>query len=99
MRIDFGQIKQRDRELEGQLELAKMDSVKQIKSRDEKILELKRKIDSLEFNMENISIQEQKTKDDNAKLEERLKKIMKTLRGTVKLLEDDLDEDLFDSIK
>jgi len=55
-----------------------------------KILELKRKIDQLEFNMENVVIREQKSREDKIKLEERLQRMMKTLRGSIQLLEDDM---------
>ena len=91
VRIDFNKVKQREKELESQLELVTMDSQSQVKSRDMKILELKRKIDSLEFNMENATIREQKSREDKVRLEERLGKMMKTLRGSIKLLEDDID--------
>jgi len=87
--VDFNHIKQREKELESQLELAKMDSESQVKSRDKKILELKRKIDQLEFNMENIVIREQKSRDDKMKLEDRLDRIMKTLRGSIEVIEED----------
>ena len=93
IRIDFNKVKQREKELESQLELVTMDSQSQVKSRDMKILDLKRKIDSLEFNMENATIKEQKSREDKVRLEERLTKIMKTLRGSIKLLEDDIDLD------
>lgn len=101
VRVDINQVKQREKDLEGKLELMAMDSANQIQSRDNKILELKRKIDALEFNMENISIQEQKAKDDKTKVEERLRKIVKTLRGSIKLLEDDIDlnQDFLEEIK
>lgn len=93
IRIDFNKVKQREKELESQLELVTMDTQSQVKSRDMKILDLKRKIDSLEFNMENATIREQKSRDDKVRLEERLGKIMKTLRGSIQLLEDDIDLD------
>ena len=93
VRIDFNHIKQREKELESQLELVKMDSESQVQSRDKKILELKRKIDQLEFNMENVVIREQKSRDDKMKLEERLERIMKTLRGSIEVLEDDISFD------
>ena len=93
VRLDFNHVRQREKELEGQLELVKMDSESQVKTRDKKILELKRKIDQLEFNMENIVIREQKSRDDKVKLEERLEKMMKTLRGSIEVLEDDIDLD------
>ena len=90
VRVDFGQIQRREKDLESRLELAQMDSDTQVKLRDQKILELKRKIDQLEFNMENIAIKEQKTRDEKLKLEENLTKIAKTLRGSIEFLEDDL---------
>lgn len=93
VRIDFNTVKQREKELEGQLELLKMDSQSQVESRDKKILELKRKIDALEFNMENAHIKEQKSKEDKVKLEDKLHKVMKTLRSSIKVMEDDLEID------
>jgi hypothetical protein len=91
VRIDFNQVKQREKELESKLELLSMDVDSQVQSRDHKILELRRKIDALEFNMENVSIKEQKSMDDKRKLEDRLNKIMQTLRHSIKNLEDDID--------
>ena len=91
VRIDFNQVKQREKELESKLELLSMDVESQVQSRDQKILELRRKVDALEFNMENASIKEQKSFDDKRKLEDRLSKIMKTLRYSIKNLEDDIE--------
>ena len=91
VRIDLRKVKQREKELENQLELVQMDTVSQVQGRDNKILELKRKIDSLEFNMENTAIREHRAKEDNRKLKEKLQKIMKTLRGSIHVLEEDLE--------
>jgi hypothetical protein len=91
-RIDIGQVRQREKELESKIELMAMDIDSQVTSREQKILELRRKIDSLEFNMENASIREQKSVDDKRKLEDKLNKIMKTLRNSIKNLEDDIEE-------
>ena len=90
VRVDVNHTRQREKELEGQLELVKMDSESQVQTRDKKILELKRKIDQLEFNMENASIREQKSREDKVQLEDRLEKIMKTLRGSIEVLEEDI---------
>lgn len=92
VRIDFNQVKQREKELETKLEMLSIDVDSQVHSRDQKILELRRKIDALEFNMENVSIREQKSQDDKRKLEDKLNKIMKTLRHSIKNLEDDIDQ-------
>ncbi len=98
VRIDINQVKQREKELESQLELVTMDSQSQVKSRDMKILDLKRKIDALEFNMENASIREIKSREDKERVEERLEKIMRTLRGSLKSLESDVDDSVLDKI-
>lgn len=92
VRIDFNQVKQREKELETKLEMMSIDVDSQVQTRDQKILELRRKIDALEFNMENVSIREQKSQDDKRKLEDKLNKIMKTLRHSIKNLEDDIDQ-------
>jgi len=92
VRIDYNQVKMREKELESKLELMSMDIDSQLKSRDSKILELRRKIDSLEFNMENAAIKEQKSQDDKRKVEEKLNKIMKTLRNSIESLEESIDE-------
>lgn len=92
VRIDFNQVKLREKELETKLEMLVIDVDSQVQSRDQKILELRRKIDSLEFNMENVSIREHKSLDDKRKLEDKLNKIMKTLRNSIKNLEEDIDQ-------
>ncbi len=89
VRLDLTRVKQREKELESQLELIKMDADAQIKGRDQKIMELKRKIDSLEFNMENMAIREQQSKETHHQLEQKLHKLMGTLKGSMKILEED----------
>lgn len=91
LRLDFSQVRQREKELENQLELLSIDHDTQIQTRDSKILELRRKIESLEFNMENASIREQRTNEDKKKLEDKLTKIMKTLRHSI----ENIDEERF----
>ena len=85
------QVRQRERELENQLELMAIDSDSKVKSRDTKILELKRKIDSLEFNMENMSIREKQSRKDKILLEDKLARVIDTLRSSLNVLEDDID--------
>lgn len=71
VRVDIRRIRVREKELEGQLEILKKDSGALLQARDEKILELKRRIDLLEFNME--LVQEQYDKERKAGDELRLK--------------------------
>lgn len=93
--LDVEKIRKRERELENQLELVKMDAQSQIKSRDTKIMDLKRKIDSLEFNVKTSSNREQKNLEDKLRLESRLEKVMDQLKGSIRTLEEEVSvEDL-----
>jgi hypothetical protein len=78
--VDVRRIRVREKELENQLEILKKDSTALLVARDEKILELKRKIDLLEFNME--LVQEQHNKERNVTEQLRLK--LKEAAGVMK---------------
>jgi len=56
-----------------------------------KILELKRKIDAMEFDMESYTMQEKKSVESRYELEDKLGKAIKTLRSAISVLEDDSD--------
>jgi len=90
VRFDLHKIKNRERELETQLEILINDHESQLKLRDSKILELKRKIDSLEFNMENLMISEEKAQHDKKKTEKRLEQAMGAIKGSIQVIEDDM---------
>ena len=90
-KIDVKKVQMRERELEGKLELLKADAETQIRNRDLKILELKRKIDAMEFDMESISQQEKRSVESRYELEDKLDKAIKTLRGAITVLEDESD--------
>ncbi len=91
LKVDYNQVKHKEQELEGQLELLKMDAHAQIEVRDKKILELQRKIDTLEFSMENMILQDQRLREDKIKAEEKLNKIMLSLKTSVSQMEKDVD--------
>lgn len=80
VRLDLRRIRVREKELENQLEILKKDSTALLVARDEKIVELKRKIDLLEFNME--LVQEQYGKERN--LTDALRQKLKEAAGAVK---------------
>jgi hypothetical protein len=90
-KIDVKKVQLRERELEQKLELLKADAETQIRNRDLKILELKRKIDSMEFDMESISQQEKRSVESRYELEDKLEKAIKTLRSAITVLEDETD--------
>ena len=88
-KLDVKRVQMRERELEQKLELLKADAETQIRNRDLKILELKRKIDGMEFDMESISTQEKKSVESRFELEDKLDKAIKTLRSAITVLEDE----------
>ena len=90
-KIDVKKVQMRERELEQKLELLKSDAETQIRNRDLKILELKRKIDAMEFDMESISQQEKRSVESRYELEDKLGKAIKTLRSAITVLEDESD--------
>lgn len=90
-KIDVKKVQMRERELEQRLELLKADAESQIRHRDLKILELKRKIDAMEFDMESISVQEKRSVESRFELEDKLEKAIKTLRSAITVLEDESD--------
>jgi len=78
---ELTRIKARERELESKLDLIQVDSSSQIKSRDKMILDLRRKIDLLQFDLEQAQSKEQSVKDSYKILEEKFDKIMRSLKG------------------
>ena len=91
-KIDLRKVQMREKELEQKLELLKADSETQIRNRDLKILELKRKIDTMEFDMESISSQEKRSVESRFELEDKLDKAIKTLRSAISVLEEETDK-------
>lgn len=90
-KMDVKKVQMRERELEQKLELLKSDAETQIRHRDLKILELKRKLDAMEFDMESISTQEKRSVESRFELEDKLDKAIKTLRNAITVLEDESD--------
>jgi hypothetical protein len=91
-KLDLRKVQMRERELEQKLELLKSDAETQIRNRDLKILELKRKIDTMEFDMESISTQEKRSVESRFELEDKLDKAIKTLRSAISVLEEESDQ-------
>lgn len=98
-KVDVNRVRARERELEEKLELLKRDTEVQIRNRDHKILELKRRIDTLEFDIENAHLRERKKSNDNDMLEDRMDKVIKTLRTVIGQLEDDSTDERHKLIK
>lgn len=89
VKLEVKKVSSRERELEQRLELLKSDAETQIRHRDQKILELKRRLDAMEFDMDAMNAIEQKTVGDKHELEGKLDKAIKTLRTAIGILETD----------
>lgn len=72
VRLDIRKIRVREKELENRLEITKKDSEVLLLSREQKIVELKRKLDLIEFNMDLLQEQFSREKENSGKLRERL---------------------------
>lgn len=84
---DLKKIRVRERELENRLELIKLESQAVIKNKDEIVLDLKRKIDQLNYELENYRSKGKELNhvlDDNR---ERVRRTVKALRLALSMLE------------
>ena len=88
VRSDIRKIRVRERELENKLEITKKDSEVVLAARESKIIELKRKIDLLEFNMDLLQDRYTREKDSSAKLREKLAKAAQVVRVAEGLLDE-----------
>ncbi|MFL5812984.1 MAG: hypothetical protein ACJ763_05355 [Bdellovibrionia bacterium] len=87
VRTDIRKIRVREKELENKLEIVRKDSEALITARESKIMELKRKIDLLEFNIDLLQDQNAREKENSAQLRERLAKAAQVVRVAGGLLD------------
>lgn len=87
VRNDIRKIRVREKELENRLEITKKDSEALISGRENKIIELKRKVDLLEFNMDLLQDQYSREKENSNRLRERLAKAAQVVRVATGLLD------------
>lgn len=87
VRIDVRRIRVREKELENQLEILKKDSSALLQARDEKVLELKRRLDLVEFNMELVQEQYSKERQNADELRTRLKDAATVMKQAGGMLE------------
>ena len=88
-KVDRSKIMARENELSEKLEMLRQDAEIQIKNRDQKILELKRRIDTLEFDVENSHLKHRTTIDNHLDLEDKMNRVIKTLRSAIVELEEE----------
>jgi len=87
VQVDIRKIRVREKELENRLEIMKKDAETLIASRENKIIELKRKLDLFEFNMDLLQHQYAREKELTQDLRARLDKASRAMRIAEGLLE------------
>ena len=75
---DLRKIRVRERELENRLELSKMEKMALLKSKDETILDLKRKTDSMDIEIESY---QNRINELNQKIEANQEQFARTVRA------------------
>lgn len=80
VRGDIRKIRTREKELENRLEIMKKDSEALLGAREQKIIELKRKLDLMEFNTDLLQDQLEKEKSATTALREKLAKAAQIVR-------------------
>lgn len=93
-KLNERRIRSRERELEEKIEMLKSDSEVQLNNRDKKILALKRRIDTLEFDIESSHIKEHQSKNNQNELEQKMDRVIDTLRNAIEHLDTDSEAEL-----
>lgn len=92
-KIDLQKIRQRELELEQSLSLLKDDAQAQVKNRDQIILELKRRVDNLEFDIESAQVKEKKIVTNKREIEDKMNNLISTLREALGPNQDKSEKD------
>ncbi|HBQ22077.1 MAG: hypothetical protein A2Z91_03585 [Deltaproteobacteria bacterium GWA2_38_16] len=89
---DIQHIRVREKELEAKLEILKKDSETLLMTKDKKLLEFKRKMDSLEYEIENIREKALHSEKKVQLWKERIERVLRALKlGTSLLESEDLE--------
>lgn len=91
VRSDIRKIRTREKELENRLEIMKKDSEALLAAREQKIIELKRKLDLMEFNTDLVQELLEKERQTAAGLRDKLAKAAQMMRVAGGLLGPDVD--------
>ncbi len=89
VRQDLRRIRVREQELENRLELLKRDSETQLASREEKLNEVRRRADLMEFNYELVQTQLEKERELTRKIQDQLNQFSRMVKMAGGLLEGD----------
>ena len=98
VREDLKRIKHKERELENKYELLKRDMQALLDSKDKHVLELKKKNDALELELESFDERLRRMNSQVAGIDAKKRRLIETLRLALSLLEeiDKVDLDISD---
>ncbi len=89
VRKDIRKIRENERELEARLELARKDSETLLQARDVKVLELQRKIDALEFDLDQVQDSRVQAQMEAERYLAKLSRVSRALQIANHMIEDD----------
>jgi hypothetical protein len=89
VRKDIRKIRENERDLEARLELTRKDSATLLSARDEKVLELQRKIDALEFDLDQVQDGRVQAQMEAERYLAKLSRVSRALQVANSMIEDD----------
>ncbi|MAF92712.1 MAG: hypothetical protein CL674_15695 [Bdellovibrionaceae bacterium] len=89
---DLQRVRSRERELENRLEIVRLENSAVLRSKDEHILELKRKLDQKDLETEQLSERLKSQIDESKEKQEKIKRTIRTLRLALNMLDEAEDD-------
>ena len=89
LKRDLQMVRVRERELENRLELVKLENAAVLRSKDEHILELKRKMDQSQLEMEQLKDKLRTTLEESDQKQDKIKRTVRTLRLALNMLDEE----------
>jgi hypothetical protein len=89
VRKDIRKIRENERDLEARLELLRKDSETLLQARDEKVLEMQRKIDALEFDLDQVQDSRVQAQMEAERYLAKLSRVARALHIAVSMIEED----------
>lgn len=100
VRKDIRKIRENERDLEARLELLRKDSETLLKARDEKVLDLQRKIDALEFDLDQVQDSKVQAQVEAERYLAKLSRVARALHIATGMIEDDhISEEELDELE
>lgn len=89
VRKDIRKIRENERDLEARLELLRKDSETLLQARDQRVLEMQRKIDALEFDLDQVQDGKVRAQMEAERYLGKLSKVARALHLATKMIEDE----------